>query len=76
MINNWRQKMGMELKIVRIRAGLTQEKLANELNCHPRQVYKWEKGERPIPLKYLIQLPFILGCRIDDINPIKVNQPN
>lgn len=39
---------GAELRVRRLTAGLSQEKLARELGVSLSAVYKWEAGIRPI----------------------------
>ena len=70
MIPDYREKMGLELKVWRTRARLTQKRLGEKLSCSGQEIYAWEIGKRPIPIKYFIQLPNILGCNLDDLNPI------
>ena len=39
---------GLELKILRIRAGLTQYDLAQEAGIHPSRLSEMETGKRPV----------------------------
>ena len=39
---------GLELKILRIRAGLTQNDLAQDVDIHPSCLSEMETGKRPV----------------------------
>jgi transcriptional regulator with XRE-family HTH domain len=42
----------MDLRELRLKAGITQTELANVLKCNKQQVYNWENKAAPVPFKY------------------------
>ena len=63
--------MGKNLKVLRLKAGLSQEKLCAELQCRGcdigRSTYeKYESGELNIRISVLIELKKVYGCSYDD----------
>ena len=42
-------RMGMELRLLRIRAGLRQYRVAQELGIPPSVLCDYENGRRPVP---------------------------
>ena len=40
---------GVELKLLRIRAGLRQYRVAQELSVPPTTLCDWENGRKPVP---------------------------
>jgi transcriptional regulator with XRE-family HTH domain len=45
------QIQGIDLKLLRIRAGLRQYRVAQELGIPPTSLADWENGRRPIPFR-------------------------
>ena len=63
--------MGKNLKVLRLKAGLSQEKLCAELQRRGcdigRSTYeKYEAGELNIRISVLIELKKVYGCSYDD----------
>ena len=63
--------MGKNLKVLRLKAGLSQEKLCAELQRRGcdigRSTYeKYESGELNIRISVLIELKKVYGCSYDD----------
>jgi transcriptional regulator with XRE-family HTH domain len=48
-MDQWGRFRGIELKLLRIRAGLRQYRVAQELGIPPSILCDWENGRRPIP---------------------------
>jgi transcriptional regulator with XRE-family HTH domain len=63
------QRIGMELKVARIRAEMTQEQLAAQIDIEPTSICHWESGKRPVPIKRLYQIAEILNCEPYDFMP-------
>lgn len=49
------------VKDARIKAGLTQEQVAEILNVDPRTVARWDKGSVIPKRKYLLELAMLFG---------------
>lgn len=56
----------MELKILILKAGLTQDKLAKKLGTYQQKVASWINGSQPDYI-YLPKLSEILGVTIEDV---------
>jgi len=54
---------GIELKVWRVRAGLTQWDLARELGLHPARISEMERERRPIPPELVLRIYEILALR-------------
>lgn len=59
--------MGIKIKEMRIKRGLTQKQLAELLGVKQQNVSDWERGERSPSVKNLKKLSEILNCQIDDL---------
>lgn len=55
------------LKILRIKADLTQAELAKELNLSTRQICSYEQGYRNPKKETLIKLAEYFKCHIEDL---------
>lgn len=62
-------KLGKNMRAARGKAGLTQEKLAELVELHPRVVQKLEAGQTNILVTTLIRLQAALKCRWNDLLP-------
>ena len=66
----------MKLKEIRISKGLTQQDIAEYLDCDPSVYCRYENGKRIPPIDVLIKLSKYLGVSIDyivgvdDVTPI------
>ena len=58
--------IGKKIKTLRLGKGLTQEKLAQELNVTPQAISKWENGSAMPDICLLPALSVCFGVRIDD----------
>jgi len=58
--------IGKKIKTLRASKGLTQEKLARELNVTPQAVSRWENGTAQPDISLLPALSVCFGVRIDD----------
>jgi len=58
--------IGKKIKTLRAGKGLTQEKLARELNVTPQAVSRWENGTAQPDISLLPALSVCFGVRIDD----------
>lgn len=52
---------------LRIERGLTQGQLAEMVGCYPKDISRWETGERNPNVKSLIKLSNALKCTMDEI---------
>lgn len=55
-IMNDKKMTPAELKKIRERLGISQEKLARYMDVSSRTVYRWEKGENPIHTVFARQI--------------------
>lgn len=70
----------INLKIARIKAGYTQQGIADKLGVTKNTVSRWETGERALTVENLIKLAelyntttdFLLGREIIDIQTIDI----
>lgn len=53
------------LKVLRLKCGLSQKQVADFLNVTPQSVSKWEKGEALPSIEYLPRLAQCLNCDIN-----------
>jgi ribosome-binding protein aMBF1 (putative translation factor) len=61
-------QLGANIQAERKRAGLTQERLAELVDLHPRIVQKIEAGELNPKATTLIRIKKVLGCRLDSLS--------
>ncbi len=59
--------IGVQLRLARKAADLTQKELAQAVNCSPGRLSQYERGERPIPVPELEALTEDLGLRFLDL---------
>lgn len=57
----------MNIKSLRIAAGMTQEQFAAELSIERSTVSKWETGEAKPRTDTLLRIAMLLGCSVDDL---------
>jgi len=62
-------KIGENIKAIRIKNGLTQEKLAFEAKLHRAYIGQIERGEKRIGLKNLYKISSALGVNIYHLIP-------
>jgi transcriptional regulator with XRE-family HTH domain len=62
-------QLGKRVQAAREASGLTQEKLAEEADLHPRTVQKIEQGQVNMPTTTLIRLRGAMKCRWKDLLP-------
>ena len=56
------------IKRLRLRAGLTQEELAEAMGYERQSsVSMWETGERKVPSDKLLRLAHVLNCTVDEL---------
>ncbi len=56
-----RNKLGLQILMARRMAGLSQEELAQQLNCTNRTIQIWERGDVEPSLKKISALAKVLG---------------
>lgn len=61
------KKMGMEIKIYRLRAGISQSDLARLIGISQSHLCNVENGRLSPSLRLLLSLRKILGCSIDEL---------
>lgn len=60
--------MSNNIKQLRLSAGLTQEKLANDAGISKRAIEEWEANRKPPTDVYkLHRIAKVLGCTIEDL---------
>lgn len=59
--------MGIKIKEMRTKRGLTQKQLADRLGVKQQNVSDWERSARSPSVKNLRKLAEILNCQIDDL---------
>ena len=62
-----KNQLGSNLVMYRKRSGLTQAKLAEQLNYSDKAVSKWERGESMPDVLTLVQLAELFGVKVDDL---------
>ena len=61
------EEVSREIRERRIRAGLSQERLANLIGASGQSVYLWESGKRSPNLQYVLRMSYVFGCEVSDI---------
>ena len=61
------RRFGITLRRIRTDKGLTQEKLAEQADLHPRNVQKIETGETNLLVTTAARLQKALGCEWNDL---------
>ena len=67
-------ELGKKIRLLRFRAGLTQEQLAQKLGIGPQSVSKWENEVAMPDISALPLLAEIFGVTIDDLFDLTVEQ--
>lgn len=67
-----KNQLGMNLVMYRKRSGLTQARLAEQLNYSDKAVSKWERGESMPDMVTLVQLAELFEVSLDDL----IRDPN
>ena len=62
---------GENLRLLRKRANLTQEEIANKLNISHQSISKWENNISLPTIEYCLPLTEILKCSLDDLFNVK-----
>ena len=57
----------MNIKKLRLKAGLTQSQLAKKMNVDQAAVSRWESGETKPLRKCHKRLAKVLGCTVDEL---------
>ena len=65
-MNKIEQRLGDQLKIVRLKKGLTQEQLAELSGLHRTYIGSVERGERNITVKNLYKILLAMNCSLSD----------
>lgn len=61
--------MGLNLKIARVKKGLSQKELANKVGISPATVSKAETGKFDLRLSTLLKLSRILDVTVEELLP-------
>ena len=67
-----KNQLGANIVMYRKRSGLTQAKLAEQLNYSDKAVSKWERGESMPDVLTLVQLAELFEIKVDDL----IRDPN
>lgn len=59
--------IGLKIKSLRLKQGLTQENLAEKLNISSQAISKWENNNATPDISFLPQLSIIFGVTIDEL---------
>lgn len=62
---------GENLRLLRKRANLTQEEIANKLNISHQSISKWENNISLPTIEYCLPLTEILNCSLNDLFNVK-----
>lgn len=62
-----RIRLGSSIRTCRTDAGLSQEKLAELVDCHRNYIGKVERGEQNITIDLLIRFAKALKCKVSDL---------
>lgn len=65
-MNKIEKRLGDQLKIVRLKKGLTQEQLAELSGLHRTYIGSVERGERNITVKNLYKILLAMNCSLSD----------
>ena len=65
-------QLGANIVMYRKKLGLTQAKLAEQLNYSDKAISKWERGESMPDVLTLVQLAELFGVKVDDL----IRDPN
>ena len=57
------------LQQARIRAGVSQERAAEELDCDPRTIQRYEAGEQSPTQEVLLKMKACYDCEFSDLFP-------
>ena len=57
------------LQQARVRAGVSQEKAAEEVSCDPRTIQRYEAGEQFPTQEVLLKMKACYGCEFSDLFP-------
>lgn len=60
-------EIGLKIKSLRLKQGITQEMLAEKLNVTPQAISKWENSNNTPDISLLPKLSIIFGTTIDDL---------
>ena len=67
-------ELGNKIKTLRLKAGLTQEKLADQLNVSFQTVFKWENNVCAPDISMLPKLSVFFGVTIDELFDLSSGQ--
>jgi transcriptional regulator with XRE-family HTH domain len=57
----------LKILLLRMRAGLTQQEVANRLDVNPSTITHWEKGRNFPAVSRLPKLAELYGCTVDEL---------
>lgn len=57
----------MNIRVLRQKAGMTQEQLAKKMNVDQTAVSRWETSDTKPLKKYRKKLARVLGCTVDEL---------
>jgi transcriptional regulator with XRE-family HTH domain len=66
------QRVGARIRVVRTRAGLTQERLAERLGVETLSVSRFETGRRGVSIPTLFRIADALGVRVQDLLDVEL----
>lgn len=65
--------LGLKIKEIRMKRGISQKDLAKELGISPGRLSNWENGASFPDFKYMPELSCVLGCSFDYLLGINFN---
>jgi transcriptional regulator with XRE-family HTH domain len=66
-----RRRIAHRLRLLRIRAGVTQEEIAGQLRLRRNQWCRIEAGDQSIPAERLVDIARIISATVDELLGIK-----
>ena len=61
------KKLGKRISFARIATGMTQEDLAERVNCSPSYISYIETGSKHVSMDYFVRIANVLGCTADEL---------
>lgn len=66
-MENLVKKVLKKLRNLRLEKNLTQEQVAQKINIKPLQYSRYERGERQVPIEFIISLADFYNLSLDEL---------